>query len=449
MKVYRKANLILLLLTLFLFVSCNSDEESIVEAVFTIEIVNFKPSYNEVQIDWSFEKSDDIFIQKTYIIRTTTDQNGIVDTKIIATLPANQFTYIDTAVPYFAEISYMVTPLYVITEEFNEDEFYDYISLESEVKTYATDIVFFNEVPFQVKKDPLEDNIFHIIDRLDIAELKRYDFNDNKVTKNVALSENYKHNVIFKVIDDLIFISDDSGKFRVINKSSYEIEKEFTVEIEDKLKSFAVDGDRIYYHDNQVLKMYDLDKEISSNTNWAYFPSKFMETITANQILFGGSSVVEISPTNCPDGTNCNPNTLYSYNSSNGEELHTDPYIFSFNKDKTKFISSYFGDVVNLSDLTKEASLKEITGENYFQAIFDDEGTIYATVQGKKLIHIFNANYELIDTIETKLYPLFPLLTTEGIQVIGSYSAVQYSGYFYGLEFNFTDSNGKCAIEVF
>lgn len=449
MKFYKKENLIVVLLALFLFISCTSEEEPIKETVFTIEIDNFITSYNEVEIDWSLEKSSDVFIQKIYIIRTTTDETGFVDSKIIATLPANQSSYIDTSIPYYAEISYKVTALYVVTEEFIEDEFYDYVSLDSEVKTYARDIVFFDEVPFQVKKDPLDDTIFHIIDRLNVAELKRYDFNENKVIKNVALSENYNHNVVFKVIDDLIFIGDDSGKFRVINKNSYEIEKEFTLEIEDKLKSFAIDGDRIYYHDNQVLKMYDLDKEISSNTNWAYFPSKFMETIANNQILFESSNVVEISTTNCPNGTNCNPNTLYSYNSSTGEQLHNDPYIFSFNKDKTKFISSYFGDVVNLSDLTKESSLKDITGENYFQAVFDDEGTIYATVQGKKLIHIFNANYELIDTIETKLYPLFPLLTTEGLKVIGSYSAVQYSGYLYGLEFNFSDSNGKCAIEVF
>ncbi|SDR96554.1 hypothetical protein SAMN05216503_1537 [Polaribacter sp. KT25b] len=449
MKLYKKATLLASMLALFLFVSCNSEDEPIQDSEFTIEITNFEASYDKVQIDWSFEKGDDVHIQKIYVIRTTTDQNGFVDTKIIATLPATQFSYIDTDIPYFAEISYKVTPLYVVTDAFIESEFYDYISLDSEIKTYDRNIVFFNEVPFQVKKDPLDDHIFHLIDRLDIAALKKYDFNDNTVIKNADLSENYTHNVVFKVIDNLIYIGDDTGKFRLINKSTYEIEKEFMVAIDGKLKSFAVDGDRIYYHDNDVLKLYNLSTEVSLNLNLAYLPSKFMETITGNQILFESTKVAEISSTNCPDNTNCNPNILYSYDAVAGEELHHDPYIFSFNKDKTKFITSYFGDVVNLSNLTKEASLKEITGENYFQAVFDNEGKIYATVQGKKMIHVFNADYELIDTIETKLYPLFPLLTSEGLKVIGSYTSVQYSGYLYGLEFNFNDSNGKCAIEVF
>ena len=81
------------------------------------------------------------------------------------------------------------------------------------------------------------------------------------------------------------------------------------------------------------------------------------------------------------------------------------------------------------------------------QIVFDDEGKIYATVQGKKLIHVFNTNYELIDSIETKLFPLFPLITKEGLQCIGSYTSIGYYGYYYGFEFNF--NRNKCAIEVF
>jgi hypothetical protein len=172
-----------------------------------------------------------------------------------------------------------------------------------------------------------------------------------------------------------------------------------------------------------------------------------MQTIAPNKILFESTSVVEISPTNCPDGSNCSPVTLYSYNNTSNQDLHIDPYLFSWNADNTKFVTSYHADIVNINDLTKEASLKDITGKNYFQVTFSPDGNLYATVQGEKLIHVFNNNYELIDTITTKLYPLFPLITDSGLQVIGAYNAIQYSGYYYGHEFNF--NNNKCAIEVF
>ena len=77
---------------------------------------------------------------------------------------------------------------------------------------------------------------------------------------------------------------------------------------------------------------------------------------------------------------------------------------------------------------------------------YNDNGHIYASVQGEKLIQVFNSNYELVDSIQTKLYPLFPMPYSNGLHSIGSYNPVDYWGYYYGYEFNF---NQRCAIETF
>ena len=135
-----------------------------------------------------------------------------------------------------------------------ENEFNEIIFIESEIETFSRDIIFFETPPFQVMKDPLKDNVFHFIDRLRTAELKSYDFNLKKINKNVSLSDNIYHNVVFKLINDVFYISDDKGNFKLIDKNSYEIKNEFSVEINERLRSFAVDGDRIYYHDDDVLK---------------------------------------------------------------------------------------------------------------------------------------------------------------------------------------------------
>ncbi len=443
---YKEIRIILLIFIGFFFSSCSS-ENDVIEPFLNITIKNFETSYNEVKFDWEIENSSNIIIRDLIIIKKTQNQDGLETSNIIANLPTNQTSFIDNDIPYFSNISYFIKMSYYEDKILKENEFKEIVFVESEIETFSRDIIFFETAPFQVMKDPLKDNVFHFIDRLRTAELKSYDFNLKKISNNVSLSDNYNHNVVFKLINDVFYISDDKGNFKLIDKNSYEIKNEFSVEINERLRSFAVDGDRIYYHDDDVLKFYDLVENKSVNVRWGYFPDKYMETLSQNKLLFGGTKVVEISPSNCPDANNCWPNILYSYNYLSGKDIHIDPFIFSWNNGKTKFISSYFGDIINVSDLSKEASLKEITGENYFQAVFDNEGKIYATVQGKKLIHIFNTDYELIDSIETKLYPLFPLITNEGLQCIGSYVSIGYYGYYYGFEFNF--NRNKCAIEVF
>ena len=99
-----------------------------------------------------------------------------------------------------------------------------------------------------------------------------------------------------------------------------------------------------------------------------------------------------------------------------------------------------------MRQVKQEIKLSDITGKKYFQFVFDNDNNIYATVQNEKKIHKFNSSYELIEVIDTKLYPLFPMLTSNGLKVIGGYEPVTYYSFGYGYSFNF---NVKCAIETF
>ncbi|KAB1071348.1 hypothetical protein F6U93_01075 [Tamlana haliotis] len=436
---------IFVLITLLILNSCDTDD-GMTDPVLNLLITDLVPSNNEVKIDWSLEKSNNVIIQDLLIIREVIDQDGRFTSNTIANIPTNINTYIDRNIPYQSSISYKVKAIYFIDKDLKEGEFYDILDVESQIETYNREIVAFEAVPFQVVKDPVEDHIFHWIDRMQTAKLKKYDALQNKIIDSIDLSENIYHNVVFKIKDNTIYISDDNGNFKLIDKNSYDLNNQFSVAINEKLKSFSIDGNRIYYHDDNVLKFYDLIKNESVNQGWAYLHSSYMETIKPNTILFGGFSVTEITTESCIDINNCIPNNLYIYNYESGEKFYFDPFIFSWNNEKTKFISSYYGNVMNINDLSNDFNLKEITGKNYFQASFDENNNIYATVQGEKLIHVFNSSYELIDSIETTLFPLFPIISQSGLQCISSYDPVLYYGYRYGFEFNF--GNKKCAIEI-
>lgn len=444
MKFYRK-NKVLLLFVFVLVVSGCSSEKEIPEPVLNIAITSFKPSKEQVKIDWVLEKSDDVLIRDLLIIRTTVDHSGSQKFNIIANLPQNQTSFTDKEIPYYNNIRYKIRVKYFSENTFKDGEPTEILEKETEYETFTRDLVVFKEVPLQVLKDTDEDHIFHILDKKRISVLKKYDFNTQKIIKSVPLNDSSFQNVVFKIIGNTIYVTDTKGNFKLIDKNSYEVTKSFTAEIKEKLRSFSVNEDRIYYHDGDAIKFYDLAQNKSVHIGWGYFPKKYMETIKPNTILFEGARVAEFSPTNCVDTKNCWPKTLYTNNSLSGKPYRFDPFIFSWNKDKTKFVTTYFGDVIALNDLSKKASLKEITGKWYLQTVFGEDGNIYATVQKEKLIHVFNANYQLIKTIKTEQYPIFPIITKNGLQCISSYRPIQYSGYIYGHEFNFY--NHLCIIE--
>ncbi|GFD76756.1 hypothetical protein KUL113_61760 [Tenacibaculum sp. KUL113] len=444
MKFYKKSKLLILFIHVLVVSSCSTEKE-IPEPVLNVSITNFNPSKNQVSIDWILEKSDDIIIRDLLIIKKAVDHSGKENFSTIANLPQNQTSFTDIDIPHYNNISYKIRVNYFLESTFKEGIHPDIQVKETEFETFTRDLIVFNNVPFQVSKDTDENHIFHLIDRKPITELKKYDFNTQKILKSVPLSENYLQHVVFKIIGNIIYVADTKGNFKVINKDSYEVINSFTVDIKDRLSSFSVNTDRIYYHDKDILKFYDLTKKESVYLGWAYFPKKYMETIGQNTILFEGARVAEFSPTNCVDNNNCWPKTLYTNNGLSGKPYRFDPFIFAWNKNKTKFVSTYFGDIIALNDLSKKVSLKEITGKWYFQIVFDENDNIYATIQEEKLIHVFNANYELIKTIKTEEYPLFPMITKNGLQCISSYRPIQYSGYVYGHEFSFNQQ--YCIIE--
>jgi len=446
-KLYRLLSLIFLLI----ITSCdNSKDEDEDNFTVSLEIHHFDTSYSLVEIEWKLERSDNVIVQDLLVYRTIVSDNEYTSPKLIANLPSNEISFTDNDVPYESDITYTVKINYRIDKKLSDGEYYETLVLEAKPQLFSRDLVKFNKVPLQVKKDPVYNSIFHILDKSGTSQLLKYNSNLNLLSTIGLFEESLYLNNVFHIINnEYLYVGNTKGEIIVVDINNYTIKDNYQLDIVDKLRSFSIDKDRIYYMDDHILHYFDMNTKTSINLGWGYFPSRYMETLSHNKTLFlgGGSynTIVELSKDNCVDNRNCWPEILVQSESS-AKNYHSDPFILAWNADRTKFISSYFGDVFDITNMSKKASLNEITGKRYFQFVFNDNGHIYASVQGEKLIQVFNSNYELVDSIQTKLYPLFPMPYSNGLHSIGSYNPVDYWGYYYGYEFNF---NQRCAIETF
>ena len=447
MEFFKKQHQILSLVA-FILLGCSSDDEQ--STTLEIKVTNFETSYSQVKLNWELVRPNGIIIEDLLIYRQS--KNNATDnvTELVANLPSNETTFIDNDVPYKTEVSYTIKINY--TDErlipTNPTNPIGLLSLESEQKKFIRDIVTFDKVPFQVQKDPILVDEFHIMDRQGNGFLKRYNGYQNQLTKTTQFTNGILLNNKFHIINSTdLYIADIQGKIYKINSENYTTTAIYNTIINDNLNAFAVDGDRIYYQDEEIWWYYNTVNGASENTHIAT-TANYVETLNAHNFLFlfgGAAAIRNYNPNNC-NTSNCMPDFGASTQGAILANNTFDANIFSWNTSKSKFITSIDGRIFNLSNFQEEIKLNDITGKKYFQFVFDNDNNIYATVQNEKKIHKFNTNYELIEIIDTKLYPLFPMLTSNGLKVIGSYEPVTYWSFGYGNSFNF---NVKCAIETF
>ena len=113
MKFYKKSKLLIFFVLALVVFSCSSEKE-ILKPVLNVSITSFKPSKNQVEIDWVLEKSDDIIIRDLLIIKKTVDHSGKENFSTIANLPQNQTSFTDKDIPHYNYISYKVMVLYFL-----------------------------------------------------------------------------------------------------------------------------------------------------------------------------------------------------------------------------------------------------------------------------------------------------------------------------------------------
>jgi hypothetical protein len=432
-----------------IILGCSSNDDTNNKPL-EITISNFETSYSQVKINWEITRPDGIIIQDLLVYRQSkNNETDFSQEELIANLPSNETKFIDSEVPYSKEVSYKIQINY--TDERTQPV--QYLSLISEQKKFIRKIVTFDNVPFQVQKDPAQTDVFHILERSGTGTLNRYNSAQNKITDTKVFDERWTLNNRFQIINNTdIYVATYYGKIHKINTVNYRTATTFSTSIVDKLNAFAVDGDRIYYKDDEIFKYHTMTSNISKSMNMGV-GFQYGENLSPGTFLFlynssgygSGASVSKMSGS-CPDEPSCYFESIASTNLPQLSTNQIDPNIFTWNAQKTKFISSIEGQIFNLSTLQPEKKLKDITGKRYIQYAYDNENNIYAAVQGEKLIHKFNANYKLVEIIPTKLYPIFPILTSNGLKVVGAYEAVSYWNYEYGNGFNF---NIKCAIETF
>jgi len=436
---------------IFLLLGCSTDEQkndANENTGLEINVTNFEPSPNQVVIDWEIIKPNAITIKDVFIYKTSKiDETDVSPEELIATLSPDDTSFTDTDIPYKREISYTIKITYT-DESISAITLFD---LESEPKKYIRNIVLFDRVPFQVYKDPVQANIFHILDKEGIGYLKKYDGALNQITQTKNFTQGSLLNNRFHIINNTaIYVAETQGKITNINTATYETTATYNVAITDNLNAFAVDGDRIYYQDEEIWKYYTISSGFSTNTYIAT-SIDYAEALTNHDFLFlysqngSAASIRNYNPTNC-NTSDCFPDFGPSTQGAILANNAIDPNIFTWNPLKTKFITSIDGRIFNLSNFQEEIKLSDITGKKYFQFAIDNENNIYATVQNEKKIHKFNSNHELIEIINTKLYPFFPMITTNGLKVIAGYAPITYWSFGYGYNFNF---NIRCAIETF
>ncbi len=442
MKFYKHL-LCLTIIALAFLPSCNpSDDGS--DGQLRVEITNFQPSYSQMVLDWRLSKPKNIIIQGISVMRQTSDDFSYPE--IIDNIPSNSETYTDLDVPYYPEVSYFLN---ISFRDENQPDL-GMQTLESELKTFTRNIVLVNTVPLQVTRDPINADVFHLVDRLDNNLLKKYNASQNRITAEKSFDNAYSYTNRFFIRNNSLFFVNSLGVVNQLNTDAYQTEENFQLNVRDRVNAFSVNGDRIYYIDGEVINFLTLSTGVSTRLGWGFNPES-MTALNDTEILctydgfnWTGATIYNFTPQNCPGTAFCNPDILANSPSiSDGNDV--DGNILTMNSNKTLMVTGRDGNIYNRNDLSKIASLSTITGEPYFQFAFDSQNNIYATVQGKKLVHKFKANtFELIETIETKLYPLYPLITSNGLYVLGGYSPVSYWGPYENFSFN-----SKCAIETF
>ncbi len=436
-----------LLLSLFIGCSDSNENDVLIENSVSIEIVSFIPSKNEVEISWNLKRYNGVIVTDLFISRFINDEDADNTNRqqIVANLPSNETTFIDKDVPYLENIKYVVKARFQVDGK-DGVEFFD---IQSEEVVFERNIIKISRIPDHIIQDQNDANSYHFLTQSLSLNLSRYNMINNQFEANKTY-ENAHFNDKLMTNEQAVFIGTKNGLIYSLNPVDYSENFTFSVPIEDELKSFGIVNDEIHYNDSDNWKYSNYLTNESGRVNDS-FVINFVHTtnLESNKALlimynypnFWGN-IYDISNYNNIDLLH---NTDFDVNF--GSRL--DKGILHFKRDKTEFISTIFGRVISTDDLSLKAELKYNTGVNYLYFNYGNNGKIYGAVQNEKLIHVFDdKSYELIETIKTKLYPIYPLISENGeLQSLGRYSRVEYWDYFDG--FGLFNSISNCAIETF
>lgn len=426
----------------------NDDLPALEDAV-SLKITSFETSYNEVKISWDLERfNNQIIIKDLTIIRYTNDADADNENRqqIIANLPSNETSFIDTEVPYLEGLTYKIEVNYFI-DGFDKAE---YESIESEEKVFERDIIKFPYIPNHIVKDTEDPNSYHIMIKNADFDLYRY----NTKTQKIEANKKYHNGYLFydKIVanNNDILVGNKNGVIYQLTSTDYTQGNSFSVPIEDELKSFGVKGTEIHYNDNRKWKYFNSITSDFSTVNDS-FVSNFVYSLNMenNKMLIINNNYPNYWGTIYDISTYDQLEVIHTTDFSIDFGSRLDKGILHFKQDKTEFITSIFGRVISMNDLSLKIELKEVTGRNYLYFNYGNNGKLYGAVQDEKVIHVFDdKTYELIESIETKLYPVFPIVSDNGeVHSIGRYTRIGYWSYTDGFELY--GSNSNYAIETF
>lgn len=429
-----------------ILVSCGSnDDEMIVVGDFSVALITIEGSDDAVSIDWEINRPSNSVVEDIKVFRndTYTSSTSVVD-ELIANLPSNSLSFIDTYVPYTNSVSYTIEVRFSFKNERGEPES---LLIRSNRESYFRPLITFNRVPFQIEKDYLNNNIFHIFDRDDVSKLVRYNASTLMKTNTIILQASQFYLNKFQIsTENKLIVSNLEGSVKFVNPDDYNILDDFNVPNNDIITAFASIDDRFYYGGENSF-FYSFQPSTGENFRVPLGWSILRTINIPESLLFiisdfnnAGAGIVNVID-NCPNSDDCSIQIVRetSFTDLDGFSMdgsNIDPNIFVINEDLGIFISGRSGSIFDFNTFKQIATLEALSNETYFDYAFDSENNIYAAVQAKKEIHVFDAStYDLLEIIRTRTYPIHILIPdgdANQIQVVGSYKALNYFSYGSG-----------------
>ncbi len=431
-----------------MFQGCNqNDDMPPIEEVVTVKITNFETSYDAVQISWDLDRfSNDVIIENITILRSSEDEDSSTwGPQELKTVASNQTYFVDNEIPYLRDLTYFIRIDYFV----EYDDGVEYSSVESEKKVYERDIIKFSTMPRHIIADIADQDSYHIMTVDQNLNLYRYNTKTSKIEANKSFDEGYDFYDKIVPHQNTLFIGKKDGMLYGLSTTDYLGDVSYTLPVADDLRYFGFNEEEIYFSDDKNWKYFNTITQnsgyvtIDASVSYAYsvnLEHNRMFMLWYQYPNFGGV-IYDVSTYNHLEMIH-----RTDFPIDYGGRL--DKGILHFKSDNSQFVSTSLGRFISMDDLSLKIELKDITGKDYLFFNYK-EGKLYAAVQGERKIHVFDdTTYQLLDTIDTKLFPFYPLGSTDGKQqLLGSYQKILYSGYTDG--FRYSGNAKNFAIEIF
>ena len=435
------------LLFVVLVLSCSKEDETTTTTDdFEVSIESLTILENEIEINWEISKPINSIINNISIYRndTFTASTLVVD-QFISNTPSNATSYIDFDVPYTTSVSYTVQ----VRFSFESDGQTESLEVTSNRGVLDRDLVTFNNVPFQVERDRLEQNIYHIYDRNSTSKLVRYNTSAGKVSEIFNLGSGLSRFNKFQFrFNNLLVVTNTEGEVQILNTGDYGLISEFEVPDNEIIKAFAFVNEKFYYKGRDSF-YYSYNLNTGENFRAPVGAGDILLSYDNQESVFYIISRFDAAQAglmrlvdNCPSEVECNVEFVNQTGDINLQGFgidgsNIDPNLFVINEELEIFISGRSGSVFSLNSFEQLSNFELLTNDKYFNFSIGSDNKIYAAVQAKKEIHVFDSqDYTLLERIPTITYPIHILLSegngNQKIDVVGTYRPLQYFSYGFG-----------------